>query len=280
MVDIHVIKGGLGNQMFQYAHYLARKARFPRGFSIFDTHNCRGAHQGFELNHLFHLSAFGLGWILNIENAVLFSKLRKYIWKRMHIYVEKLDWIYDESSVDIPKSCVFEGYWQTEKYFKGIADVVRKEFQFDYHMLNQQSKEIVDEIKRCHSISLHIRRGDYLNIKGKDISLSLDYYKRAIEYITEHVRTPMFFIFSDDPQWVRDNFKVKNAMYVDWNCGKDSWQDMCLMSCCKHNIIANSTFSWWGAWLNANPDKIVISPTWDGDMIPNEWIQLKNGQDE
>ena len=123
-------------------------------------------------------------------------------------------------------------------------------------------------------MSLHIRRGDYLNIKGKDISLSLDYHKGAIAYIMEHVQDPIFFIFSDDPLWVRDNLKVENATYVDWNSGKDSWQDMCLMSCCKHNIIANSSFSWWGAWLNANSEKIVISPKWGGNIIPDEWIQI------
>lgn len=274
MVDIHVINGGLGNQMFQYALYLARKNKFPHNVSIFDTHYCVGAHQGFELNHLFHLSAFGLGWILNIENAILFSKFRKYIWKRMHICTDKQDYVYDEESITIPKSCIFEGYWQTEKYFKGIEDIVRREFRFDNNMLNQPSKEILDIISSCNSVSLHIRRGDYLNINGKDISLSLDYHKGAIAYIMEHVQDPIFFIFSDDPLWVRDNLKVENATYVDWNSGKDSWQDMCLMSCCKHNIIANSSFSWWGAWLNANPSKIVISPKWGGDIIPDEWGQL------
>ena len=109
---------------------------------------------------------------------------------------------------------------------------------------------------------------------------NLDYYKRAVEYIKVHIENPVFFVFSDDKEYVTNNLQVENAVYVDFNSGSDSWQDMFLMSQCKHNIIANSTFSWWGAWLNGNLGKIVVAPsrwmtTFENDeIIPPNWIRL------
>ena len=134
-----------------------------------------------------------------------------------------------------------------------------------------------------NSVSIHVRRGDYLNgyyfeTLGK--ICDIDYYKRAIALINKEVNDPYFYIFSDDPGYVAENLKIENATYVDFNRGRDSWQDMYLMSQCKHNIIANSTFSWWGAWLNTNLNKIVIAPNrWFANMdndeiVLPEWIRL------
>lgn len=281
MVDIHVIQGGLGNQMFQYAHYLARKSMYPCAITLFDTHYCSGAHQGFELNRLFNLSCYhlskkGLDIVFGIENAILCSKLRKHIWKRMFVYPEKNAWGYEEEAIAIKKSCVFEGYWQTDKYFKDIENVVRQEFGFNEKFVNHKSLQIAAEMheKKGGYVSVHIRRGDYLQISNGAAVLPLSYYHNAIEIMNKKVTDPVFVFFSDDMKWVMENIHVTNAIYIDWNTGKDSWMDMYLMSKCNHNIIANSTFSWWGAWLNANPGKIVISPVWSGDIIPNDWIQI------
>ena len=95
----------------------------------------------------------------------------------------------------------------------------------------------------------------------------------------KRVKDPTFLFFSDDMEWVKENIHVPNAIYVDWNTGKESWQDMYLMSMCNHNIIANSSFSWWGAWLNNHKDKIVVSPKWDEEIIPEEWIQVEIGKE-
>ena len=107
-----------------------------------------------------------------------------------------------------------------------------------------------------------------------------EYYEKAIAYIATKISSIQFYVFTDDPEWVNANFEIENAIYVQHNTGSDSWQDMYLMSQCKHNIIANSSFSWWGAWLNSNPSKIVIAPTkwWrlfeKDDVVPDEWIRF------
>ena len=138
-------------------------------------------------------------------------------------------------------------------------------------------------MKRYNSVSIHVRRGDYLNgyyyeTLGKICDIA--YYQRAIGTIKERVDNPHFYIFSDDPDYVTENLTIENATFVNFNRGNDSWQDMYLMSQCKHNIIANSTFSWWGAWLNNNPQKVVVAPShWFANMdndeiVLPEWIRL------
>ena len=126
---------------------------------------------------------------------------------------------------------------------------------------------------------MHIRRGDYLQINNGTIVLPISYYHMAIKMMLKRVKDPTFLFFSDDMEWVKENIHVPNAIYVDWNTGKESWQDMYLMSMCNHNIIANSSFSWWGAWLNNHKDKIVVSPKWDEEIIPEEWIQVEIGKE-
>ena len=157
--------------------------------------------------------------------------------------------------------------------------------KWEMHELSEKNKNILEEIKKRNSISIHIRRGDYVNdINAKKIlgdNCNLLYYQKAIEYIYSVITSPFFYIFSDEPEWVKNNFSfLENSLIIDWNKGKDSWQDMMLMSHCKHNIIANSSFSWWGAWLNNNNNKIVIAPkkwfnTFEAPyIVPNEWIRI------
>ena len=139
-------------------------------------------------------------------------------------------------------------------------------------------------MEEVDSVSLHIRRGDYLLPENRELFggiCTLDYYRRAIDYILDKVKNPFFFIFSNDIVWVKENMNISNSLFITWNSGKDSWQDMFLMSKCKHNIIANSTFSWWGAWLNKNPQKIVISPSRffnvsnNSDIVPDTWTSIQ-----
>ena len=154
--------------------------------------------------------------------------------------------------------------------------------------IDEENQKVLDKIKSTNSISLHIRRGDYVIKKRYQevyAECTLDYYKRGVEEITKRYENPTLFIFSDDPDWVKANLKLDyESVYVDINSGEKSYADMRLMSSCNHNVIANSSFSWWGAWLNNNPEKIVIAPEkWfkddsinQKDVIPESWIRIKN----
>ncbi|WP_100637681.1 alpha-1,2-fucosyltransferase [Marinomonas sp. ef1] len=266
--------GGLGNQMFQYSvgRSLSLQLNMPLYLDIkaFDNYEL---HQGFELNRFFSLDAK----IAN--NSDLFSVLgfqspklvRDLIHKSSLTCFKNKSWIkepsfsYWDGIKDLNKGVYLDGYWQSDLYFKGYEDVIRSDFQFQ-GMLDTVNSLLKQHIESCNSISLHIRRGDYLsnpnsaNIHGV---CPLSYYENAISYMNEKVDSPVYFVFSDDPEWVKDNLKFSNSsiFYLENNKGENSYKDMWLMSLCDHNIIANSTFSWWGAWLNANSDKIVISPS-------------------
>ena len=178
------------------------------------------------------------------------------------------------------------GYWQSPKYFNSIETLIRKEFTFQ-KPLDSKNLEILNLIKNTISVSIHIRRTDFQIINSNDIHgfCSLEYYDEAINYIHTNVLMSKFFIFSDDINWAKENLKVPmNSYFVSGNTGEKSYIDMQLMSNCNHNIIANSSFSWWGAWLNSNPKKIVIAPKkWfsdekmnaqTDDLIPAEWIRM------
>ncbi|OAV72399.1 Glycosyl transferase family 11 [Bacteroidales bacterium Barb6] len=161
---------------------------------------------------------------------------------------------------------------------------LRKSFQFNRSLLSHKTNNILPDIESSQSVSIHIRRGDYLQGDNINVFVNLcasSYYKNAIHYIEENINNPSFFVFSNDIDWVKNNMDIPNATFVSWNKKEDSWQDMFLMSMCKHNIIANSSFSWWGAWLNNNEDKIIIALSRflttceNNDLIPKEWITLE-----
>jgi hypothetical protein len=183
------------------------------------------------------------------------------------------------------KNELFRGTWQSESFFENAKNEVRNAFIFNEDLLSAETRKLKTEITASNSVSIHVRRGDYLSAQyanGFAGICTLDYYQKAVETITEKRQNQVlkFFIFTDDAEWVQQNFNIENAVYVTNNTGVDSWQDMYLMSCCKDNIIANSSFSWWGAWLNANPIKIVIAPErwWRSfekdDVVPHEWIRI------
>lgn len=174
-----------------------------------------------------------------------------------------------------------DGYWQQEDYFKLIRDELLNDYKFN-SVSGIELKNMLDIIEKNESVSIHIRRGDYANSSIYDNIANLEYYNEAINIIKSKVVNPVFFIFSDDIEWVKENMKISNSYIINFNRGLDSYKDMFLMSKCKHNIIANSTFSWWGAWLNINNNKIVIRPNKflntevDGSTICNAegWINV------
>ena len=275
----HIIQfnGGLGNQMFEYAFYLALKDEMPFLIYGFDISGLVDQHNGFELDRIFHLnttfqrSICPKLRILERHNYIKFSKL-----------VEKNCWKFEQELLQKKyRPTEYIGFWQTEKYFRNIENKIRKIFKFRTELLNDKTVALANQLSITqNTISMHIRRGDYL---GNTNCQTYDgaYYLEAKNLITKHLgRGEQIIIFSDDIEWCREEMQIENAKYVDWNKGIASWQDMYLMSLCKHNIIANSTFSWWGAWLNENPDKIVIAPkVWmksdfGTDIIPKAWIRI------
>ena len=180
----------------------------------------------------------------------------------------------------------FKGYFQTEKYFTNIREQLLKDFELNLP-LNNANKEVLEKIKSTEAVAVHFRRGDYTKkrVSDKYGSCSVEYYKNAVKLIAEKTgKNLTVFVFSDDINWVKQNAKFDcETVYVDINSGKQGYFDLELMKNCKHNVIANSSFSWWGAWLNQNPEKVIVAPkTWmkvldnDYDIIPESWLRIEN----
>lgn len=218
------------------------------------------------------------------------SGLSKAFWKLANrgrlTYFRERGLEYDPRFAELGDNTYLRGYWQSEKYFHEIADPLRRELTRS-EPISDANRELLDQIDQTTAVSLHIRRGDYVSdAKTQRIhgTCSLDYYAEATRYLAERLATkPTFFIFSDDPQWTRDNLKLGFPMrFVSHNAVDDPWPDMQLMSACQHHVIANSSFSWWGAWLNPSPNKIVVAcRRWfadagknDKDLVPETWVRL------
>lgn len=283
-------KAALGNQMFTYAFclYLQNLGYEikPLWFSYLYTKH----HHGVELfnclkiNPIFSIK--GCNKYIKIRTLIKSSFINRAIGKLFRIYYEirykvKYQKIpYSFLEIEYCKNSVyFDGLWQNYKYLESIEGCVRDAFKFNLPE-NGTFKTYEKQILNSESISLHIRRGDYLSKDFPDLNVvkNLDYYYRAIEIIKQHLKNPKIFIFSDDKDWVKRNLKLDNYEIVEGNTGQFSYLDMYLMSICKHNIICNSTFSWWGAYLNNNPQKIVIAPSlWTTNyssnyICPKDWI--------
>lgn len=285
--------GGLGNQMFQYAAgralSLRKNAELYLDISNFASY---GMHQCFELNRVFAYQAKIastaeieqlLGWQSNalIRRILLRPELAVF---RRNAFVVEPYFYYWPGINHLATDCYLTGYWQSEKYFSDFAAQIRADLAFKLP-LEKQNAELAKQISRVNAVSLHVRRGDYANNPKTTAThglCSLDYYRASISHVVERVHKPHFFIFSDDIDWVQENLKIDYpSTYVLYNRGVDSYNDMRLMSLCSHHIIANSSFSWWGAWLNPNMEKIVVAPkkwftnqTDVRDLFPDGWITL------
>lgn len=184
-----------------------------------------------------------------------------------------------------------DGYWQTAKYFADISGVIRNDFTVSGTPKGKNA-DAISEIQSTTAVSVHVRRGDQVQ-QGPESSkygnsLPETYHEKAAEHIGQQVTNPSFFVFSDDPEWAREHLELNYpTTYVTHNDGSTDYQDIRLMSHCDHHVMANSTFSWWGAWLSTNPDKIVVAPSpWkrfgypdgvveDWDIIPDNWVVLR-----
>lgn len=298
MIVMQVI-GGLGNQMFQYATGRALSLSAGTELKLFlGDYKGYELHSGYELDKVFNLDVDIvsetelqkiIGWrkIERVRKVLQKKRLSKLglQWLRGNRFVVEPELAWWAGVSSIPEDCYLVGYWQSEKYFKQVIDVIKSDFTFQ-KPLSGLNEDLAVKINSCNSVSLHVRRGDYVS-NSKTLSVhglcSLDYYRRAIDYIAARVDSPEYFIFSDDITWVRDNLNIPfPCNFISHNTAQESSNDMRLMSNCRYNIIANSSFSWWGAWLNENTDKIVVAPRkWlvtdrfdYSDLVPSEWIKL------
>lgn len=279
--------GGLGNQMFQYALF---KALEKKGLEIkidlsnFESYNL---HNGFELKQIFNIDFQTATESEIIKLADLkgsfFSRVRRKLFGKKKSYINETNFSFD--NIRKKKDYYLEGYWQSERFFANAQDDILKAFCFN-NPISLKNKQLLKNIEQRNTVGLHVRRGDYISdpksFKSFGDICNLEYYTTAISEIIKSVKEPLFIIFSDDMDWVKANLTCElETCFVDWNSGKESYWDMYLMSQCKHNIIANSSFSWWGAWLNTNPSKKIIAPEiwkWDNDSnterTPGNWSRI------
>ncbi|NMC36404.1 alpha-1,2-fucosyltransferase [Candidatus Beckwithbacteria bacterium] len=273
------LTGGLGNQMFQYAAGKALAERLQSPFkldieqyslSLPDTAR-QYELEAFELNAEFATST----------DLLLFKMLSKLSSKYNYFKDKNND--FNKDFLKLKNHVFLIGHWQSYKYFEHIAAKLRSDFTLKKELENQLFKKTKRKIENNQSVSIHVRRTDYLTYGVAFHTHGLcgmDYYQKAIRKIIKKVKKPYFFIFSDDLAWCKKNFQL--PFPTEFVQGQNPAQDMSLMSYCKHNIIANSTFSWWAAWLNIYQNKQVIAPKqWFktlqynvSDRFPNNWTLI------
>jgi hypothetical protein len=297
------LQGGLGNQLFQYATGRALSIELNTilklDLSFYNNNEFSKVYRLNEFNLPFEIAnKQEIDQIRNQDHVpLIFRILNKTgvkvspYFKRSHLIEKEILKLYNP---DIKKGIDYyiDGWLGDEAYFKMHEKQIRKDLRSD-DLLNNESKIVLDKIVNSNSVAIHIRRGDYLT-NSFFANLSQEYYSRSISFISKEISHPAFFFFSDDIKWVKENISVNEKhIFVEHNsAAATKWNtigeinDLLLMSYCNHQIIANSTFSWWGAWLNSNPDKVVIAPRkWfdnakaqsdyeRGHFIPIKWIKI------
>ena len=264
-------KGKLGNQMFQYATLMALALENNYSFGISFDKNRGYILKGDNKKHYLYLNE---SFNLTCENITDFSFIK-------HIYKEDINFKFDKNIFKIKDNTNIDGYFQSEKYFKKYRQEILKEFTFKDDII-KTSEEKLNIYENNIKISIHIRRGDYLKFEKWHPPVSSTYLKSSIQYIKEKMNDipHVFLIFTDDAKWAKEKFE--DIQVIE---GNDKYVDLCMMSMCEHNIIANSSFSWWAAWLNKNKDKIILAPeVWfgskvdknkDKNIIPKSWKKIK-----
>lgn len=282
--------GGLGNQLFQYAAAralaLRHEAQVKLDLSGFESYGLRR----------YELDAYPIvAGIATPEEVAaidahqpasgLLDRVLARLRPRPAQHYREPHYHYDPELARQSLPIFMDGYWQSERYFIDAADVIRQELT-PREVLDPNNAAVAADIGKVNAVSLHVRRGDYVSNSHTNSYhgvCTLDYYRAAVAYIRDKVAEPHLFVFSDDHDWTRDNLKLDlPTTYVVANAADRGFRDMQLMSLCRHHVIANSSFSWWGAWLNPSPAKIVVAPAmWFAastndtkDLVPAGWVRL------
>lgn len=284
------VSGGLGNQLFQYA--LGRNLQLthhqPVSFDLswYSTQTLRT----YELQH-FHAT-------VPLANYTRIGPLFRYRPRGGMLgrfldpfrvdtkrYKRETHPGFDPEVLTLEAPAYLDGYWQSEKYFAPIRNLLQQELTLK-ELPNDANAQLLERIASSPSISLHVRRGDYVTSASTNAfhgTASLDYYRAGVEHLATVTPGATIYIFSDDQAWVKDNLHFSQpTVFVDVNSADRARDDIRLMSACQHHIIANSSFSWWGAWLNPKPGKVVVAPKrWfadptvdTADLVPQEWVRL------
>lgn len=290
------LMGGLGNQMFQYA--AARAQALDRKTWVYlDPSFLYEDSKGQWTQREYALSPFNIQYKFERSGRVKFLRAlnNNRFWRKLsgskYWFLPYKNFVeqsgdFDKQLKNYPSNTYLQGYFQSEKYFLHHASQIRQDFSF-IDPPSEVNAEWLVRIRQENSVSVHVRRGDYVSLASANAfhgTLSLDYYAKSAQLLRERLSGDLsFFVFSDDPEWVKSNLVLPgNTTYVDWNGEGAAHEDLRLMSNCRHNIIANSSFSWWGAWLGENADKLVVAPKqWftngnpvSEDLIPRSWIKV------
>ncbi len=285
------IHGGLGNQMFQYA--LGRHLSLLNNVALkLDTSFYTKRHRK-DTNREFKLSIFNCQLTLcnesDMEKLVLFPKLMEWNkWlNRLHVnflpnYIYEKAFTFDPNILKPKDKIYLEGYWQSPQYFDAIKDVIRQDFTFKEN-INEMNKDLAKQIEVTQSVAIHIRRGDFLTNQLHN-TFEMSYIHNAIQFIVSKLGENIkLFIFSDDLDWCKMNLTFIYPELQRYYCdGGGTKEDLHLMSLCKYFIIANSSFSWWAAWLSNYKNKLIIAPkNWyndnkknSQDLLPSDWIKI------
>lgn len=285
------ITGGPGNQLFQYA--FGRKLALINNTKLFldlSEFNIK-KHRKFLL-HKFNIDAHYASPEF-LKTFLKFSYYFPYDFRPLVHYflpflykniVYEKQFTFNNDMLKVKNNSYLIGFWQSEKYFSKIKNKLNKELTLKKE-LSKESRKILEKIKKTNSVSLNVRRGDFLvtqNFKRHGV-IGLSYFKNAMDYVASKITKPHLFLFSDDIDWVKKNIKPRYpSTYIDFNFPQKSEEDLVLGSKCKHHILTNSTFSWWVGWLNDNPQKIVTVPKkWfnqlyydTSDLFPKKWIKM------
>lgn len=275
------MNGQLGNQMFQYAVYRKLQLKGKRVKMDLSYYNSHPNHNHFPIFGLpLEVATQKECLIERDEYRTFIDRLRRKIMGRRNNVVSEIgsiEYRYNPNIFTLKRGYI-DGYWQSAKYLEGIENVLRREFVFPMPSnTKMQNMTLIERMESGCSVSIHVRRGDYV---GGFPVMDMDYYEPAINYFKDKYTNVHFYVFSNDIAWCREHFIGNQFTFVDWNTGQDSYYDMYLMSQCHHNIIGNSSFSWWAAWLNENTQKEIIAPKlWfytvrTLDIYMDNWIQM------
>lgn len=295
-MDVVIIFNGLGNQMSQYAFYLQKKKISKKTRFIFSKKS-RKIHNGYELDKV-----FGIKYRDSLINKILYLIFLIADYKKFGFISKPVVWILRLFGIKVINENddfkfkpgylqshrgikFYVGGWHSEKNFIDIKETILNTFQFNFEHPGERNLEVLNQIKNSTSVSVQVRRGDFLdsnNYSKFGSVCTLNYFLCAIEKMKTLVKNPHFFFFTNDNSWVEENFNGPDFTIVNINTSDNSWKDMFLISNCLHQINSNGSFSWWSAWLNKNHEKIVIVPrnfiahTYFEDIYPESWIQLND----
>ena len=281
---ITILESGLGNQLFQYA--------IGRHLSIKNNDRLVIDASVYLIDKLRHydLDRYNIKAEVGNIATCFFARFAKNIIPKIEKkitlpikYVKERDTYFNNEILSEQRNIILDGYWQSEEYFKDIRDIILDDLTLLSNP-DKENKKMLKRINKSNAVCIHIRRTDFVSdplLQKFHGNLTPNYYKKAIGSICDRITDPEFYIFSDDPEWCKRNiFTNRPHTYVDINGPDKAPEDLRLMSACKHFIIANSSFSWWAAWLAEKDGTIIIAPKrWyrekdEGDIVPKRWLRI------